>query len=304
MTLLTASSWLLVFVHPHSALASEPLWQLALHADASRALRAIVGVIAAIALFALHRLIRLMRRDALPPPGADVDRARPVVERSVWTYANLVLRGDKALLFSKAGDAFLMYGRKGRSWIAMGDPIGSEEGVRELVQRFRDLCDRFGAKCVFFEVRPERRTLYTDLGLSLTQLGEEARVELSQFTLDIPAHKDLRQARAKLLRSGCRFEILPRDAVTAVLPALGRISDAWLAKKATREKSFSNASFDARYLTQFPVAVVRRGDEMIAFANLWLGAGKEELSVDLMRHLPDAPNGTMDFLFSALMLWG
>jgi len=26
--------------------------------------------------------------------------------------------------------------------------------------------------------------------------------------------------------------------------------------------------------------------------------------VDLMRHLPDAPNGTMDFLFTELLLWG
>ena len=30
----------------------------------------------------------------------------------------------------------------------------------------------------------------------------------------------------------------------------------------------------------------------------------EELSVDLMRHRPDAPNGTMDVLFSELFLWG
>ena len=207
-------------------------------------------------------------------------------------------------MFSDAGDAFLMYGRKGRSWIAMGDPVGSEDGVRELLWRFRDLCDRFDAWCVFFEVRPERRELYADLGLRLTQLGEEARVDLSRFALDTPAHKDLRHAQAKLVRSGCRFEVLPLEAVPAVLPALARISEAWLAAKVTHEKGFSTASFDASYLMHFPVAVVRRGEEVVAFANVWLGAGKEELSVDLMRHLPTAPNGTMDFLFSELMLWG
>jgi phosphatidylglycerol lysyltransferase len=52
------------------------------------------------------------------------------------------------------------------------------------------------------------------------------------------------------------------------------------------------------------VAIVRNGDDVVAFANLWLGAGREELSVDLMRHRPEAPNGTMDLLFSSLFTWG
>jgi phosphatidylglycerol lysyltransferase len=49
---------------------------------------------------------------------------------------------------------------------------------------------------------------------------------------------------------------------------------------------------------------VRREGKLLAFANLWLGGGKEELSVDLMRHLPDAPHGVMDYLFLHVMLWG
>jgi phosphatidylglycerol lysyltransferase len=89
-----------------------------------------------------------------------------------------------------------------------------------------------------------------------------------------------------------------------VEPALARVSDAWLAQKATHEKGFSNASFDVRYLEQFPLAVIRSEGEIVAFANLWLGAGKDEFSVDLMRHLPDAPNGTLDLLFWELLLCG
>jgi phosphatidylglycerol lysyltransferase len=46
---------------------------------------------------------------------------------------------------------------------------------------------------------------------------------------------------------------------------------------------------------------VRLEADIVAFANLWLGAGHEELSVDLMRHPPDAPSGTMDFLSSEPM---
>jgi phosphatidylglycerol lysyltransferase len=49
---------------------------------------------------------------------------------------------------------------------------------------------------------------------------------------------------------------------------------------------------------------VRVGGAPVAFANLWPTATREELSVDLMRFSPDAPNGTMDYLFIELMMWG
>ena len=44
--------------------------------------------------------------------------------------------------------------------------------------------------------------------------------------------------------------------------------------------------------------------KIVAFANLWLSADKEELSPDLMRFLPDAPESVMEYLFLQLMLWG
>ncbi|MBE7444414.1 MAG: DUF2156 domain-containing protein [Planctomycetia bacterium] len=51
-------------------------------------------------------------------------------------------------------------------------------------------------------------------------------------------------------------------------------------------------------------APVRKNGKIIAFVNIWQGAEKEELSADLMRYLPDAPNGVMEYLFIQLMRWG
>ena len=50
--------------------------------------------------------------------------------------------------------------------------------------------------------------------------------------------------------------------------------------------------------------MVSRNNEIIAFANILIGAGKEELSIDLMRFLPSSPEGIMDYLFIELLLWG
>ena len=58
------------------------------------------------------------------------------------------------------------------------------------------------------------------------------------------------------------------------------------------------------YLKRFPVAVVVNGGQTVAFANVWPGAEKEELSIDLMRFRPEAPSGVMEYLFIQIMLWG
>jgi phosphatidylglycerol lysyltransferase len=304
LTVLLASYLLLFFTHEHTPVNQMAWWDFALHAEAPRSQRATVGATVLIAIFALYRLLRPDRPPLAYPDAAALARARHVVEKSRATNANLALRGDKALLFSPSGDAFLMYGRRGRSWIALGEPIGPEQSARELVWQFHALSDRFDGWCVLFEVGDQWRAQCAELGLTMTPLGEEARVALGTFTPDKPANKKLRETRSRLTRRGYRFRILAREEVPAALPALKSVSDAWLAGKNVAEKGFSNASFDAAYLSRFPAAVVEADGGIIAFANLWLGAGKEELSIDLMRHLPTAANGTMDLLFCELMLWG
>jgi phosphatidylglycerol lysyltransferase len=143
-----------------------------------------------------------------------------------------------------------------------------------------------------------------DLGLTLVKLGEEARVPLTGFTLEGSARKKLRHAWKRSQEEGLRFEIVPVEQVEPLLAELEDISNEWLADKNTREKSFSLGSFSREYLKHFPVALVRHQERIVAFANLWPGGNREELSVDLMRHRNGAPHGVMDSLFLELMLWG
>jgi phosphatidylglycerol lysyltransferase len=77
-----------------------------------------------------------------------------------------------------------------------------------------------------------------------------------------------------------------------------------MAGKKTREKGFSLGYFHPPYLARCPLAVARVDGRIVAFTNLLAGGGREELSADLMRHLPGAPPGVMDFLFAEVMAWG
>ena len=213
------------------------------------------------------------------------------------------LVGDKRLLFPPSGDAFVMYQVSGRSWVALGDPVGPAAREEELVWAFRELVDLRGGRTVFYQVSGRALPLYIDLGLSLIKLGEEARVPLADFQLEGSARADLRQSRRRAQRDGASFQVVPAGAVAPLVPRLREISDAWLDEKATAEKGFSLGAFSERYICEFPVAIVRSEGEIVAFANLWGTASLEELSVDLMRFSPDAPRSAMDYLFIELMLW-
>ena len=64
--------------------------------------------------------------DATPtsPMRARVIAAQPL------TFPFLVYLRDKALLFNEARTAFVMYGVQGRTWVALGDPVGPEDRSR------------------------------------------------------------------------------------------------------------------------------------------------------------------------------
>ena len=249
-------------------------------------------------------LLRPVPPDPPSPTSDDLARAETILGGEPTTMGNLALLGDKRLLFAEEGRAFLMYGVEGRSWVALGDPIGNPRDRAELAWRFRELSDRHDCHTVFYQVGTANLPLYVDLGLMLTKLGEEAHVPLADFSLAGGARKALRQTVHRLADDGWTFRMAPREEVAARMEELRAISDAWLGEKHTREKGFSLGFFAPDYLRRFPAALVERRGTVAAFANVWCGAAHAELSIDLMRYHPDEPNGLMDFLFVSLFAWG
>jgi phosphatidylglycerol lysyltransferase len=300
----TMAMWIGLVSHRHVGYSDELWWTFALDGNAPRMLRASLAVIVLATAYLLWNMLRPARPMPAVAGAQELERARPLIAAADATLANAALTGDKRLLFSEAGDAFLMYQIAGRSWIALGDPVGSRAGAEELVWRLREISDHHGGQTVFYQVCAERLALYVDLGLAALKIGEEARVPLAEFSLEGAARAELRQAHRRAQRDGASFEVVPAEGVEPLLPALRRISDAWLASKSTGEKRFSVGAFSPPYLRQFPLAVVYAQDKPAAFANLWTTATRAELSVDLMRFASEAPRGCMDYLFIELLLWG
>ncbi len=305
LVVIAGSIWLGFFSYKHVEYSQDLWWKVTMVAgDAPRFLRASAGVVAMSLLFAIVRLLRAAPPASSTSPPGEIERVKSIVARNKNTLASLALLGDKKFLFHDEMEAFIMYAVEGRTWVALGDPVGPEKAWPELAFAFRELSDQHGGWTVFYEVRPEHLHVYLDLGLTSQKIGEEAHVALPDFALDGHNRKGLRHSHHKVEKVGCTFEVVPPDRFTELIPELKTISDTWLHDKSSREKGFSLGYFDSEYLRHFPTALVRREGRIVAFANVWLGAEKEELSIDLMRQIPEAPNGTMDYLFVELMLWG
>jgi phosphatidylglycerol lysyltransferase len=302
LVLLTAA-WLVIFAYRHLPYDNELWWEFAFHASAPRSLRASLVAVMVGAVYGLWRVLRPARPKFSAPQDKDLACVAELIERGDDTTANLALLGDKNLLFNKDRTACIMFQSSGSSWVAMGDPIGPPQLGEALAWEFLEDCDDMAVSPVFYQVSPERLPLYVDLGLTLSKLGEEARVPLESFSLEGGPRADLRQAHRRAMRDGASFEMILRADVPRLLPELRAVSDAWLQAKNTAEKRFSLGFFDERYVAHFDVGVVRHQGAVVAFANLWRG-GAVELSVDLMRYNDAAPKGVIDYMLIECMLWG
>jgi phosphatidylglycerol lysyltransferase len=303
-TVIVSTIGLGLFSFRHVEYRNELWWQFSALGEAPRFLRAIVGSMALAFGFALARLLRPA---PYRPPEAEVAVPQEIVDivhRSPSVEANLALLGDKQFLFNTNRQAFIMYGVVGDAWVAMGDPVGPEDLWPELLWEFQQAAHDYGDRAVFYQVGHEHLHLYLDMGLTLLKLGEEARVPLITFCLEGSSRRKLRYTHRKLTKKGCSFEIVAPASLMPQMNTLKAISDTWLKEKNTREKGFSLGFFDLAYLQHFPVGLVRCQENVVAFANIWRSGDSRELSVDLMRHQPDAPNGVMDYLFIEIMLWG
>jgi phosphatidylglycerol lysyltransferase len=298
-----ASVWLGLFAFKHVDYSHQLWWQFELHGDASRFLRASVGAAIVLLLFGFARLIGYAPHAAPPPTEADLRDAEKVIPAQTATYANLVFLRDKAVLFDDTRTAFIMYAIQGRTWAALGDPVGPDERIADVVRLFLERCADFGGTPVFYEVSRAHLHCYADFGLTFVKLGEAAKVDLTTFTLEGGHASKHRQALRRLEKDGCVFRIVEPAGVPAMMSALRAVSDDWLAAKAVAKKGFSLGFFDENYLSRFPIAVIEREGEIQAFANLWAGPQRVEVSVDLMRYHRTAPRDVMEALFVHLLQW-
>jgi len=150
---------------------------------------------------------------------------------------------------------------------------------------------------VVYRASPACARMMAQAGWSVSRHGQEAILPLDAYDPDTPARRGLRRKLRQARRAGVT---LTRHAPgTLPLAPLEPVSRAWLARKGGAERGFALGRFEPAYLARMDLVLARVEGRIVGFASLWVSGDGAEWSVDLMRVLPEAPDGTMHALVDA-----
>jgi phosphatidylglycerol lysyltransferase len=269
--------------------------------------RYFAGSIYAIGLISLSYSLVMLARPVLlryTPGQAEYHKAETIIKQYAATsLARLCLLNDKSYLFSQGGSV-ITFVKKGRMAITLGDPIGPPEDVRGAIEAFQTFCARNDWRTAFYQTLPDHLDIYRQSKFDTLNIGQEAIVDLTAFTLDGGGNKSIRTSINKLNKLGYRAEVIQAPLSQRLLEELRSISNEWLTMVHGKEQRFSVGWFQDEYIRNERVMVIYTPEGAIsAFTNILPEYQKNEVTVDMIRRRTDAPGGTMDYLFVSLFLW-
>jgi phosphatidylglycerol lysyltransferase len=290
--------WLGLLVYGDAILNPAILWQAGWDGDGGRFARMLAtAAIAGVFLVIGHVLYPAPAGGQLLT-DTNLPTAQTLVREAPDPLSTLVLHGDKYLLFTDDQAAMVTYGIRGRTWVALGDPIGPKQHAEDLIWQMRMASQREGGRLVFYQVGRAFQRTYLETGLGLFQVGDVGRVWLGgggqkgRLT-DMISEVDLGEQLS--------FSVIPPEGLAVHLSNLRDLSDDWREIRGTGEKAFAMGNFEEDFIARFPLAIVRRGGRIIAFSTLL--TTHRELAIDLVRISPEAPAGTIEYLFVRTSEW-
>lgn len=235
----------------------------------------------------------------------DLETIAPILEEHGGNHvAHLIFLQDKRIYMAANGQVIISYQKIGNKFVVLGDPIGKKEYLADAIKEFETFSTSSGHIPIYYQISAGFLSHYHEVGYRFFKLGEEAVVNLADFTLEGKKGARLRTRRNKFIKQGYQFNVLRPPYSEALLNELRHVSDSWLSNR--KEKCFSVSFFSEQYVSRFPVSILQNPEgEIIAFATLASDHtnGEQLLTIDLMRHIADKPHGTMDMLFISILFW-
>ncbi|MGY4982768.1 phosphatidylglycerol lysyltransferase domain-containing protein [Streptomyces sp. 900105755] len=213
------------------------------------------------------------------------------------------LRRDKMAIFSPTGKSAVTYRVVGGVSLASGDPIGDPEAWPGAIDAWLTEARQHAWTPAVMGASEEAGTVYARHGLDALELGDEAIVDIADFTLEGRAMRVVRQAHNRVRRAGYtvrirRHEDIPADEMATLIER----ADSW--RDGATERGFSMAlgrlgdPADGRCV----MLECRDADDIPRALLSFVPWGEQGLSLDLMRRDRNSENGLMEFMVVELLL--
>ncbi|KPC66114.1 membrane protein [Streptomyces chattanoogensis] len=197
------------------------------------------------------------------------------------------LRRDKGAVFSPTGKAAVCYRVISGVMLASGDPIGDVEAWPGAIERFMEEARAHSWTPAVHGCSETGGQVWTrETGMDALELGDEAIVDVADFTLSGRAMRNVRQMVKRIERNGYTTQVRRvRDLEPEELERVQKAADAWRDTDDERGFSMALGRIDA----------VKDSDAVIATAHLAPAEGEEpgpfgDLKA-LQYFVPWGPNG-------------
>jgi phosphatidylglycerol lysyltransferase len=209
---------------------------------------------------------------------------------------------DKLYFFSDVHEAFIAYRIAGSFAIVLEEPVCSEENKIEVLKEFDSHCRKMGLKTAFYRVDENSIPWFNQLKKSNLMIGQEAILELKNFSLEGRDKKSLRNGLNSLQKKKYAVTIHNAPHNDTLISELRKVSDEWLESFQKEEFIFSQGMFDERELKQQDIITLTDEQGNIqAFLNIIPDYAEDECTYDLIRKINDAPSAAMDALILKLI---
>jgi lysyl-tRNA synthetase class 2 len=254
-------------------------------------------------LVTVYLALRAPEPAGLLPPAAE-QRLRELLagQGARDSLGYFALRRDKSAVFSETGKAAISYRVLSGVMLASGDPIGDPEAWPGAIRVFLDEARRHAWAPAVMGCSEQGGEVWVREGdLRALELGDEAVVEVAEFTLEGRAMRNVRQMVGRVERAGYKTQVRRVGHMTrAEIADIRRQAAAW--RGAEVERGFSMA------LGRFGdpadgdcVAVTAHCDDRLAAVLHFVPWGADGLSLDLMRRDRGADPGLNELLIVAAL---
>jgi lysyl-tRNA synthetase class 2 len=157
------------------------------------------------------------------------------------SLGHFALRRDKAVVFSPSGKAAVTYRVVSGVMLASGDPIGDVEAWPGAIERFMDEARAHSWTPAVMGCSETGGEVWTrETGLDALELGDEAVVDVADFSLAGRAMRNVRQMVKRIERAGYETRVRRvADLGDAELDRVRRAADDW--RGTDTERGFSMA---------------------------------------------------------------
>ncbi|WP_175596182.1 bifunctional lysylphosphatidylglycerol synthetase/lysine--tRNA ligase LysX [Thermomonospora catenispora] len=263
----------------------------------------LLGVLGAgLLIITFWALFRPGRGDAVLTPEEELPARRLLAEYGEQdSLGYFALRRDKDVIVAPNGRAAISYRVEGAVALASGDPLGDPESWDSAIELWLAECRAHAWIPGVVSAGERAAHVYRRHGFDALELGDEAIVELTDFTLEGREMRQVRQAVRRVERAGYTVRIrrhaqIPPEEMERIIAS----ADRW--REGAVERGFSMALGRLGDPTDGRCVMVEAFDASGELRGIlsFVPWGRTGLSLDLMRRDRTAENGLNEFMIAKL----